>query len=152
MQMIFRFWENLKKCCIILLKKKVMFGRFVVFTTTLVWTLQWWFHIITSNSHSSHSDSRFSIPLWIPTYFDPRFPIPSSIPTHSDSRSPIPLWIPTSCAFHIVRNVGFLQHAIFSFSTLSTESKTFEQTANITFKQTKIHRCCGKNAFCFEAT
>ena len=39
MQMIFRFWESLKRLYYIV-EKKMMFGRFVVFTTTLVWTLQ----------------------------------------------------------------------------------------------------------------
>ena len=124
---LFCFWKNLEYCIscwsdandfsllgelkkiVLYCREKMMFGRFVVFTTTLVWTLQCWFHIITSNSHSSHSDSRFQIPRWIPTsfdsrfqiprwiptHFDPRSPIPSSIPTHSDSRSPIPRCIPT---------------------------------------------------------
>ena len=40
MQMIFRCWENLKRLYYIVEKKKMVCGRFVVFTTTLVWTLQ----------------------------------------------------------------------------------------------------------------
>ena len=82
-------------------KKKMVFGRFVVFTTTLVWTLQWWFHIITSNSHSSHSDSRFnstfdsnSLRPPIPdSQFDSnslRFPIPDSTLDSNSLRPPIP--------------------------------------------------------------
>ena len=79
----------------------MVFGRFVVFTTTLVWTLQWWFHIITSNSHSSHSDSRFdstfdsnSLRPPIPdSQFDSnslRFPIPDSTFDSNSLRFPIP--------------------------------------------------------------
>ena len=102
MQMIFRFWENLKRLYYIVEKrKKMVFGRFVVFTTTLVWTLQWWFHIITSNSHSSHSDSWFdstfdsnSLRPPIPdSQFDSnslRFPIPDSTLDSNSLRLPIP--------------------------------------------------------------
>ena len=39
MQMIFRFWENLKRLYYIV-EKKMMFGRLVVFTAIIVWTLQ----------------------------------------------------------------------------------------------------------------
>ena len=88
MQMIFRFWENLKRLYYIVekrKKKKWCLGVLLCLQQLLC-------GLYNDDSTSLPATPILptaipdSIPLSIPTHFDPRFPIPSSIPTHSDSR------------------------------------------------------------------